>query len=1104
MAAHTAICPVCFVRFPVAEATSTPTSCPACAHKFAAPVQDDDEPVAAEVVTDADETPVPSPRAKRPKPARTGFRRRDADERTPADERSFSPYLALGLVFGAAALLSGVIVLLASALTPAEQGGEVAVVTHDPLPPIAGLQPSPPPVGPPGDPFRPNPEPVRPPMGPPVPPPVGPPVGPVRPNPVPPPPAPPPVPPKAKLRLQTATPVAMKPAPLSAESTEVKLPGAVTDACVGGGGRYYCLLIGDKKEVVVFDVCEAKIVRSLPVADSGVKIAANMNKLVVAYPDSNIVTRYDLTTFAKEATARLPYKGKLTEMCMGSASTGPLAMKFVHATDRQTSVQAAFLDPLSLTELEMPPKLGVFESNMGKEMHTRASPDGTLYGMWCTSGSATGLASLLLLDGSVKSTNRHESVGHIVPGADGILYTAAGHFAPDLNRKGGDKRGPFTLPATSDSLYFTLSSDGPGDGPSWDPLPPPNRKASTKLKAEIRTTGGDLPIATLTALPMCPSDAWIKHDFTADKRYLLVPEAKVFVAVAAAGDRLVVRKFDPVAALAASGADYLLVTSRPHGVRPGEKYEYQIDAKSKAGGVTCALDAGPDGLKVSSAGRVTWAVPKGYAGGDSVIVTVSDKSGKRVFHTFPLREAPPGATPPPLPPVAPDAVVKVPARPFDQPRTTLTAKTAVPLPGAADAMCLGGGGRFILYRLPKYKQLAVLDLCLGKVVKYLPLPDAGSPFAAGMSKAFIYDRTADKYQRYDLLTFEKEAAVKNPAGTPPKTLLMGHSTDGPLTAVGENPRIQVGGVFFTFLNTTTFRPEELTPVGGRGGRMQADAEAVVRVSGDGRVYAWHRTTGSPQGFDSALIVGQSYARYSQHTTPWHVGVGPDGTLFAGIGIYSPRQVPIDYKAKRIYPNPVGVPATVAPWYVRVTYGDQWVPGNVGGEKTKNEVAVALTSDMALSLPLTDHEGFEFPAQSPHPAAIGRGTPFHDLDRFVLNPRAGVLAIVNGAGDKVHLHPLDLKAMLAKSGADYLLLMSQPPAAETGQKWTYTPEVLVKPGKAVVKLEAGPPGMTVTGGVMSWDVPAGFAEPTAQVILTVSDGGKRTKLETFAVPVTVPK
>jgi len=47
-------------------------------------------------------------------------------------------------------------------------------------------------------------------------------------------------------------------------------------------------------------------------------------------------------------------------------------------------------------------------------------------------------------------------------------------------------------------------------------------------------------------------------------------------------------------------------------------------------------------------------------------------------------------------------------------------------------------------------------------------------------------------------------------------------------------------------------------------------------------------------------------------------------------------------------------------------------------------------------------------------------------------------------------------------------------------------------------------MTVTGGVMSWDVPAGFAEPTAQVILTVSDGGKRTKLETFVVPVTAPK
>lgn len=55
MATPTAICPVCFVRFPVAETTSTPTACPACAYKFAAPVRDDDEPVAADIVDDSSE-----------------------------------------------------------------------------------------------------------------------------------------------------------------------------------------------------------------------------------------------------------------------------------------------------------------------------------------------------------------------------------------------------------------------------------------------------------------------------------------------------------------------------------------------------------------------------------------------------------------------------------------------------------------------------------------------------------------------------------------------------------------------------------------------------------------------------------------------------------------------------------------------------------------------------------------------------------------------------------------------------------------------------------------------------------------------------------------
>ena len=59
--------------------------------------------------------------------------------------------------------------------------------------------------------------------------------------------------------------------------------------------------------------------------------------------------------------------------------------------------------------------------------------------------------------------------------------------------------------------------------------------------------------------------------------------------------------------------------------------------KSKKGGAKCKLDSGPVGMKVTAEGKLTWDVPKNFAEETvTVIVAVSDSSGKDVFHTFKL------------------------------------------------------------------------------------------------------------------------------------------------------------------------------------------------------------------------------------------------------------------------------------------------------------------------------------------------------------------------------------------------------------------------------------------------------------------------------------
>jgi hypothetical protein len=98
-------------------------------------------------------------------------------------------------------------------------------------------------------------------------------------------------------------------------------------------------------------------------------------------------------------------------------------------------------------------------------------------------------------------------------------------------------------------------------------------------------------------------------------------------------------KFDPEEALEKSGLDYLLVSSHPpRAVKAGTTFSYPIVVKSKQGGVTFTLDSGPKGMAVSAAGVVTWDVPPDAAAGEQeVILTVRDKSGQDVFHTFSVR-----------------------------------------------------------------------------------------------------------------------------------------------------------------------------------------------------------------------------------------------------------------------------------------------------------------------------------------------------------------------------------------------------------------------------------------------------------------------------------
>src|SRR5262245_54716997 len=122
------------------------------------------------------------------------------------------------------------------------------------------------------------------------------------------------------------------------------------------------------------------------------------------------------------------------------------------------------------------------------------------------------------------------------------------------------------------------------------------------------------------------------------RRAFFIPEAKVIVVLPVSNDRVVLHKFDVDDALEKSGLDYLFVASQPpRSVKAGTTFTYPLQVKSKHGGVTFKLDAGPKGMTVSATGVVTWDVPADATGDQEILLTVKDKTGQEALHNFKVK-----------------------------------------------------------------------------------------------------------------------------------------------------------------------------------------------------------------------------------------------------------------------------------------------------------------------------------------------------------------------------------------------------------------------------------------------------------------------------------
>lgn len=837
----------------------------------------------------------------------------------------------------------------------------------------------------------------------------------------------------------------------------VKLPAALNDVVVGGGGRYVIAHLKSVRKLAVFDCTQRKVVKYIALGSDNAVYGAGADHIVVVLTDKNIVQRWSLSTFERELTQTISLGKKVTSVTFGSASHGPVLI----GGGNFYGNDAKFLDLKTLKESKI--KItGRTRVGLGGDARIRVSADGRVFAAWRVGTSPSGLFSMLINGNETKQFYQHESVGYIVPSPDGrILYTARGMFTAETNRVSGKAPPGYSIPAVSGNLYLSIPARGRSNRDE-DPGP-----------LSVHLQGDSRPLVTLADVPNLSQggDQWSRQSITLDKRVIFNPDAGLILTIPTSQDRFDWYEFDMDKALAASGVDYLFVTSRPKNrAESGKQFQYQIAVKSKNGSVKYRLDAAPEGMKISPKGLLSWQVPSRRPSSEEiVIVAIGDASGQEELHTFRLSVASGAAKG-----VASNRPSVKPTRPFARPSVIpqgskqkpgkikplgLKAPTDFKLAAAITHIEIGGGGRYLIMSMPSLRKLAVFDVNEAKVVKYLPTDDDHVLYAAGESKLVIVSANKKIISRWDLASLTREVTVPLDVSGTAKFVTMGSNSEGPLLIGSGTDR----STAWEFYDIEKMR---------RLPQVQNGALRSLR----GRYFARL----SPDGTKVRQFSG--YA----DVTVGRIVKSADGKYSIATDAISPEPRPKKPTIRSVHGD-----------FLMEIDSDMQAPGAV-----KTTIGLRLLGDDRRLLTISD-----LPAIMQ--GVFNRGNEvIHFNERILLIPDAELLVVIPYTNDSLHLRPFNLVEALKASGVDYLLFTSRPPASvERGKTFSYRPAVLSKRGGVKLRLESGPDGMKLSStGELTWAVPKTTAEEEVNIILLTSDESGQEVFQTANLKLTggVPK
>lgn len=851
----------------------------------------------------------------------------------------------------------------------------------------------------------------------------------------------------------------------NAPRSVVRLPASAEGFVPGAGGRYLLAVMPSKRQIAVIDVKERKIAKLLPADDDVVKVAAGATKFVV-YSGKGTLTRWNFDKLERELS--VPIKDDLESICMGCAAEGPLLLSLIRVKEvgeggrkevRKDYLRELYeLDTLQPSKTTVHPSAYDYDPPVGSE--TAASADGRTFVSWHCEAVPPLTKSLMISGNQLVSHTWIGSAGPVTPSPDGsTLHTVRGECSSRDKEKSTffrfyPRRNPqrITLPASTGS--FALA---------W---PAGNNVAGDPRYVTLHVQGDQNPILTIPDVEPPGYVSEIENDPLFSRRLMYVPDASAIVSLGPLLDSVTVRRFVLEEELAKTTNDYLFVTSLPpQALRQSTKVNYQLDVKSKKGGLHFKITAGPPEAGISPTGLFTWRSPSSLDGEHPVSIVISDSAGNSTTHSFVLRveknadEVKPTG-------LAAASTTKAVLIDVGRPRTV------VELPGPIERLCVGGAGRYLVGVIPTLKRVAVIDVVERKILNFVSADDDKVRVAAGATTFVVSLGTKGTLSRYALPSCERELTVV----APPQEIIdleMGCNSEGPVYALSKGTSGSLP-IYFDLKNLKPFAIKE-------DNRNYRAYGYDLACSADGRFFSSGTVQAQLVGDRVQFIPNERRDGYTEGT----VLPSADGRVVYGYGgmwkVGGERVGDDEYKAYHI-------PAAGSPLFARIT-----------ATRVRAKPADPTLHLQGQNQPLLTIDDVDV-AETPNPAKSRYPIRYY-ADRFFLLPISGAICTLDSSAANLSIYRFQLDEELLKTASDYLFVASMPPVrVHPDSSLSYQLDVRSKRGGVRFRLETGPPETTISpSGLISWSAKGNDAAEKI-VVVAVSDASGQELFHTFRVQI----